>query len=191
MAVVGFVLLLFIVSIFVGLAGGLLYLLYLPIKRRLTNSGKLSKKTSRKINIVYVAVLSLFAIYQTYEAIFPSDSFYKDEFAYNTGIDFPSSGEIKKKDSWYPDMHGDYWSAAIAELSSEDYETLFKTLRASAKFETDTTLQGIGVTADYDALTSHIQKQDIEKVYVKKRGGWFKIAFLRDKKTIIFERLSD
>lgn len=165
-------------------------MIYLSFKRRLISPGKLSKEISRRINITFITLLGLFAFYQTYDAIYPSDRFYKDEFTYNTEIDFPKSGIIHKKDAWYPDMLGDYWSAAIAEFSREDYETLSQTLNASDKFETDTIRQGIGAKADFDTLTSHILKQNIEKVYVKKEGGWFNIAFLRDKKTIIFEKVS-
>ncbi|MFT2010208.1 hypothetical protein ACMA1I_16150 [Pontibacter sp. 13R65] len=191
MEVFGFFLLLGIISITFGLIGGLLSLIFLPFKRRLIRSDKLTKETGRKINIAFIAALGLFAVYQTYDAIYPSDSFYKNEFTSNTGIDFPKSGVIQKKNAWYPTMHGDYWSAAIAEFSPEDYETLHRIFTASDKFETDTTRQGIGATVDYRDLTSHIQKQDIERVYARKRGGWFKIAFLRDKKTIIFEKVSD
>jgi hypothetical protein len=179
-----------IVCLIVGLVGGLLYLIYLPFKRKLINSGKLDKKVSHKINIAYIAFLGLFSLYHTYTAFFPTDSFYKDEFVYNTGIDFPESGIIQKKDSWYPDLHGDYWSAAIAEFPEEDYEKLYGTISSSEKFEVDTTRQGIGITADFQKLVSHIPKEDIEIVYVKKRGEWFKVAFLKDKKTIIFERSS-
>ena len=186
----GFLLLLVIVSIVTGIIGGLLYLIYLPFKRRFIRTEKLSTKISRKINLAYIAVLGLFALYQTYDAIYPSDSFYKDEFTYYTEIEFPESGVIHKKEASYPDMHGDYWSAAIAEFSVEDYEKISWALSNSAKFDIDTTQQGIGITADFKALSKHIPKQDINIVYVKKRGEWFKIAFLKDRKTIIFERSS-
>lgn len=44
------------------LVGGIIYLIYLPFKRKLIRSGKLSIKTSRRINIAYVLLLIVLAI---------------------------------------------------------------------------------------------------------------------------------
>ena len=48
-----------IVIIFIGLFGGLLYLLYLPFKSRLRKSGKLTDKLNRQINWTFIISLCL------------------------------------------------------------------------------------------------------------------------------------
>ena len=48
-----------IVLIFVGLFGGLLYLIYLPFKSRLKKSGILTDKLNRQINRTFIALLCI------------------------------------------------------------------------------------------------------------------------------------
>lgn len=70
--------------------------------------------------------------YSVYDAIYPSDSFYKDEFKRVSGMSFPESGVVTQKYSTYPDIHGDYASCALIELSTEDYNLLKKRLMSNA-----------------------------------------------------------
>lgn len=178
------------ICIVVGLAGGLIYLIYLPFKKRLIKSGRLTLTHSRRINKIYILVLFLFAASQTYFAFFPTNSFYKDEFKYNTGINLPSSADIIDKDSDYPDMHGDYWASAIIRLNKNDYDELKKDIAKKIDFEVDTTNQRIGITHKYDILTKDINTNSIDIVYSNSKKEWFKLAFLKDGRTIIFERSS-
>ena len=73
--------------------------------------------------IVMVIGLALLA-YSIYIAIYPTPSFYREEFAHRTGIVFPASAKIKFRNASYPDFHGDYESAVLFEVSPQDFETL-------------------------------------------------------------------
>ena len=118
----------FVVLMIVGIAGGLIYLLYLPIKKRFIKNGKLTKQRSRQINIAYIFILVLFSAYQTFDAFFPSESFYKQEFKTVTLREIPKSAIFIEKNSSYPDFHGDYCSSSQIKLSKADYEKLLSEL---------------------------------------------------------------
>jgi len=184
------VILFIVLCIGFSIAGGLLYLTYLPFKKWLIRNGKLTNKRSGQINRAYVGLIALLAFFTTWTAFFPLDSFYKDEFKYNTGLEFPVSGTIIAKASEYPDLHGDYWASAIIEVKEDDYQTLKKQISQRANFSLDTTNQKIGITTEYDKLTNNINEGEIEVVYSNMEKQWFKVAFLKDRKTIIFERNS-
>ncbi len=173
-----------------GLGGGLLYLIYLPFKKRLLKNGKLTKQKNRLINRSYIGLIFLLAIFSTWTAFFPMNGFYRDEFEYNTGLKFPDSGKIIDKDSEYPDFHGDYWAAAIFEVNEVDFNKLKADLKINENFQVDTTNQRIGITREFYDLTKEITDEQIEIVFSNKTKEWFKVAFLKDGKTIIFERSS-
>ena len=118
----------FIVLIVVGIAGVLLYLLYLPIKKRLIKNEKLTKHRSRQINIAYIFVLVLFSAYHAFNAFFPGKGFYEQEFKTVTLREIPKSAEFMEKTSSYPDFHGDYCSSSQIKLSKADYEKLLSEL---------------------------------------------------------------
>ena len=150
----------------------------------------LSKRGYPKIGnaIAIAAVVGTF--YLVYTAIFPPASFYEDEFEQNTGVELPKSAKFLAKDSWYPDLHGDYWSVAVVELSTEDFAQLKQQLSEESKMQIDTSKYGIGITTDFDDLTSQFDMNSINLTLVSRQSEWFKIAFLNDRKTIIFERSS-
>lgn len=180
---------LFIVaSIVIGLMGAFLYLIFLPFKRYLLKSARITKAGIKKINTIYILILLSIAGFATYTALFPMDSYYKDEFKLNTGIDMPLSANIINKDCWYPDIHGKYWAAAIVKLNKNDYTLLNEKISKLNTFKIDTTSQQIGVTADYNLLTQGIKKDKIRVVFFNVKKHWFKVAFLKDRQTIIFER---
>ena len=128
--------------------------------------------------------------YFIYTAFYPTNSFYKEEFESNTNIKFPTTGKILDKDASYPDQFGDYWASAIVQLDGSDYAKLQTELSKSNNFAVDTTTQKIGITEYYDVLTKNIKEEEIQIVYYNKKEQWFKVAFLKDKKRIIFERSS-
>ena len=83
-------------------------------------------KLWRKGRIGMAAAIAIVAavIYQMCTAVYPPDSFYKGEFERVTGLPFPASGSFIVKDASYPDIHGDYCSAALIKVSQEDYADL-------------------------------------------------------------------
>ena len=120
----------FIILLIVGVAGVLLYLLYIPIKKRLIKKGKLTKSRSRQINIAYVVLLLLFSAYHTYNAFFPSESFYVEEFKTVTFREIPKSAKFIEKNSSYPDIHGEYCSSSQIKLSKAEFKKLLTELNS-------------------------------------------------------------
>ena len=98
------------------------YLLYRWLKK---------KGYGRLANYIFSA-LSIFIVYNIYTAIYPTDSFYKDEFEDCFKTKFPKSGTIIAKDATYPSIHGEYNASFIAKLNAKDYHKLL------ALFQKDT-----------------------------------------------------
>ena len=171
--------------IFVGICGGILYLLYLPFKRKLLKSGKLTPKKSRQLNLMYVVFLLLFSSYQTYDAFFPSEEFYEDEFKTVTLRDIPKSAEFISKKASYPDFHGDYCSSSQIKLSKEDYQKLLTELKSDKQFtengqsigseEFIYTLENKSENQILNSFTRQIENEEDHYLY---------IAFYDDKETV-------
>jgi energy-coupling factor transporter transmembrane protein EcfT len=154
-------------------------------------SYKWLKKYGHKKFAVFVPTLIMgLLIYSIYYVIYPPDSFYVREFEYNTNLKFPKSGKIVYKDSNYPDHFGDYWAAAVIKVDEKDYVKLKADISKPSDFQIDTTVQKIGIAKEYDVLTKDIKESDLDIVFYNTKKEWFKVAFLRDKRTIIFERSS-
>ena len=124
----------FVILIIVGIVGGLIYLLYLPIKSKLIKNGKLTKGRSRQINIAFVSILVLFSAYMTFDAFFPSKSFYEQEFKSVTLREIPKSAKFLEKNSSFPDFQGEYCSSSQIKLSKAEYKKLFSELSLDNRF---------------------------------------------------------
>ncbi|HCC82942.1 MULTISPECIES: hypothetical protein [unclassified Methylophaga] len=73
----------------------------------------------------YVSALLLVGfLFVVVTAIWPMDSFYKDELQNNAGLRLDDGYEVLAKSSSYPDMHGDYYSEAVFRVSELDLSTL-------------------------------------------------------------------
>jgi hypothetical protein len=147
-------------------------------------------KFRNKLRLSMFILIIIFSLFETYTAFHPLNRFYKNEFKSFTGIDFPKSAKIISSDSWYPDFQGDYWAAAVFEVSSMDNNKILKQLVKNQHFQIDTTKQGIGITSDYGELVKDIDESKIFVIYKHIGVQWFKVAFLDDNKTIIFEKSS-
>lgn len=184
MLIFGLILFLLILIV-VGLAGALLYLFYLPIKKRLIKNGKLTRYRSRQINRVYVFVLFLFSAYQTFVAFFPSRSFYEDEFKTVTLREIPKSAEFIERSSSYPDLHGDYCSSSQIKLSEADYQKLLSELI----FDNSLTKNGqlIG-SAEFTKSLGDKNSKKIVHQFIRQIKGqedhFLFIGFYEDRKTI-------
>lgn len=122
------------VLLIVGIGGRIIYLLYTPFKIKFLRSGKLTKYWSRKFNITYVCILVMIPAYLTFDAFFPSKSFYEGEFKTVTFRDIPRPAEFIEKTCSYPDFHGEYCSSSQIKLSKADYEKLFSELILDKRF---------------------------------------------------------
>ncbi len=182
----GFILLFIIISLLTGFFGWIIYLIYRPIRNRLIYADKLTIATSKKINIGYIILLIGYSFFSTYTAIYPLDSFYKEEFEFYTEVKLPSKTKILKKDASYPDIHGDYASAAVIKLGKDDFRKLKESIMQLVHFEIEEYNQNTFVSGELKSLIKGVDQADIESIY-KMKAGWFKIAFLMDGETVFFE----
>ena len=150
----------------------------------------LIKKGHPKIGHTVTIAVVLGTFYLIYTAILPPTSFYEDEFEQNTGFELPNSAEFLAKDASYPDLHGDYWSAAVVQLSPEDFNQLKEQLSNESTMQLDTSKYHYGMGTDFDELNSKIDMNSVDKILVSTRSDWFKVTFLKDGRTIIYERSS-
>jgi hypothetical protein len=144
------------------------------------------KKAAFGVPVLIIGIL----FYLIYNAVYPGNNFYVQDFEKNTGILFPSSGRIIKKDATYPDIHGHYSSRAIIEFSTSDYLHTVQTLQSDAKFKTDTSrFHFLSETLDF-FKSEEINGTKFSSILVGGRNAQFTVGFLKDGKTIVFERHS-
>ena len=165
-----------VILVVVGFGGGLLYLIYLPIKKRLLRNGKLTKDRSRHINVAYIFILVLFPAYVTFDAFYPSTSFYEEEFKTVTLREIPKSAKFIEKTSSYPDFHGDYCSSSQIKLSKTDYYNLLTELNLDKKItkngeiisssEFNESLSGKNSKSIIHNFTRHIEGHDDHYLFI-------------------------
>lgn len=182
--VFGFLLLIVACAI-VGICGGILYLIYLPIRNRLIRKNKLTSETSKLINRIYILILFLFSAYTTFDAFFPSEGFYEDEFKTVTLREIPESAEFISKTASYPYFHGDYCSSSQIRLSKEEYQKLLRELKSDGRMKYKRELVGSQEFEDvlgnktYDKITVSFTRQ------VKgEEDRYYSISFYDDQQTI-------
>jgi hypothetical protein len=88
----------------------------------------LTKKGYRWIGLLIIAISISTLVYCMYTAVYPTDSFYFEDFKKVTSLNIPKSAVILNKTASYPDFHGDYISCSIMKLSKKDYNLLLDTL---------------------------------------------------------------
>lgn len=86
------------------------------------------KKYLKVIGISLLIIAPIWTIYEIYTAVYPTDSFYFEEFEDVTLREIPASAKIIRKTASYPDFHGDYASVSLIKLSSKDYNFLLNEL---------------------------------------------------------------
>ena len=165
--------------------GGLIYLLYLPIKLSLIKKRKLSLSTSKNINKGYIAILVSLSIYLTYDAIYPSNEFYEDEFKNVTLRELPTSAKFIKKSASFPDFHGDYCSSSQIKLSKEEYTKLLAELIIDKRLTADTSsfhIKEFTNTLDQKKQDSIIYR--FSRIKDVKADLYLQIQFYNDGQTI-------
>lgn len=122
--------------------------------------------------------------YFTYDACFPDNSFYKDEFSKVTLREIPGSAVFIEKSADIPDFHGDYCSSSQIQLSPEDYAKLLNELKNDTIFSP-------GQQFGFDQFTKTLAEKDYNKIkYGFKReiegknGHDYYIGFYEDGITI-------
>jgi len=175
----------FIVLLVVGCVGGLIYLLYLPLKIKLVRTGSLAKYRSKQINVAYIVIVVGISAYLTFDAFFPGTGFYEAEFKTVTLRDIPKSAEFIVKTSTYPDFHGDYCSSSQIKLSKAEYEKLLSELKSDKRFHQGG--QTIG-SAEFDKSLGDKDSKKILLNFTRSVEGeddhYLSISFYDDNKTV-------
>ena len=149
----------------------------------------LKKKGYPNLARILLAALTVFIVYQIYTSIYPRDEFFVEEFESNTSLPFPKSGSILRKEASFPDQHGHYISMAVIHLSEQDYNDLYQKLSVDSIFKIDIAQYPFSVN-----FLHFIEGMDFgysEKSTIIFKGTKKKpirIGFLKDHKTIVFEK---
>ena len=120
-----------IIIIALGLIGGLLYLLYLPLKKRLLKSGKISDKTNRQINWLFIVFLGLIGVILYYFKDYRTPS--KNRLERISDVQLPTDYEVLKDE--YQDMLQDYCIIYEIQFNEKASKKLISNIRTS-KFYT-------------------------------------------------------
>lgn len=129
-----------------------------------------------------ISLLGIFIWYHIYLAFFPSDDFYKYDFKKVTGRAFPASGKILNKYASFPDLHGDYDSCALIQVSQLDYEKL------KENFQPINTSESTDYTGGCDGA-SNWGPIDLDDRYfqsMEKSGGEIKVWGLLKGKNVVY-----
>ncbi len=116
-----------LIIITTALFGGLLYLVYLPFKKRLIRAGRFTEKLSRQIRWAFVISLCLmgFALYRIVNYRTPS----QERLEKRANILLPSDFEVLKEE--FQDMGRDYTLLYDVQLSNRSATELSQGIRKS------------------------------------------------------------
>ena len=103
-----------LVILLVGVPLGLTFLFYKVLKKRGYN------KWVQTLALIPTLLVGYFI----YDFIYPSDSFYKQDFEEVTGMRFPKDAVILQKSSSLPDHFGDYSSKFYVQVDPSLYSAL-------------------------------------------------------------------
>ncbi|WP_047450969.1 hypothetical protein [Alistipes sp. ZOR0009] len=145
------------------------------------------KKTYLKvIGISLLIIAPIWTTYEIYTAIYPTDSFYFNEFKDVTLREIPSSAKIIRKTATYPYFHGDYASVSLIKLSPKDYNSLFTALNNDKRIIKNGEFIGC---REFDEVMGNLKTNSIEYSFTRKipkeENHYFYIGFLNDNSTII------
>ncbi len=143
----------------------------------------LTKKGYKKIGLAFLATVTIWTVYSFYTAFYPTDSFYEDEFEFNTGLDLPTTGDILTKDASYPDLHGDYSATARFKTDSKDFKNILTSIQKDSKFKLDT-IPFKSNLANFDAIVKETSFNKCFTLNRQDRDLIFKISF-NDKDNLI------
>lgn len=133
-----------------------------------------------------IGIIPVFVIaYFIYDAIFPSEIFYKEEFKIATKKDFPTNGEFIFKSASFPDLHGSYYSIFCIETNESFYNDLYNDLHIIADTIVTTPMH------EFEKGVKRIEgKELVEKISFTVGHVYYNIGFFPDRKTILVYRVS-
>jgi len=176
------ILYLIIFPIITGLIGGLLYSIYLPFKIRLLKSGKLTKRLSKRINLIYIAFLCLltgllfcFRDYRT-----PS----KDRLEKIADVRLPHDFKVIKDE--YQDMLQDYCIIFQIQMTVQGGKEFSNSIRNSRYF----IKQSLQKKSENDS--THLKMSPASPEWIKTSNGYeFITPFDRQTYSITFDTIKN
>lgn len=168
-----------------SLIGFFLYLFYLPINKWLLKKGKITIQKSNQINKIFAFVLFFIALGFTYNAFYPNESFYVDEFKEVTNLEIPKSYNFIEKTASYPDFHGDYISCSEIKLSNDDFKNLLSSVKKEV-YLTSANTNEISNSEESLAVISYKEQSQIMYGFKKVTTDYttYYIGFKNDNQTI-------
>jgi hypothetical protein len=174
-----------ITTLFIGLMFAVAYGLTIWIHRFLYKRRYIQWNINKNVKWIFVALAVVISTFETYSAFNPSNSFYLGEFERVTARKAPSSAIVLKKASSYPDMHGDYGSAALIRLSNQDYNKLLIDITNDKEMHSGELMW----SEEMSKIMEMQNIDDIEAKFVRTIPGeedrYLFIGFMKNKATIV------
>ncbi len=123
--------------------------------------------------------------YFIFSSVFPPKSFYKNEYSMIAHAPFPEDGKIKYNTASFPDLHGDYNTSFLVELSPSDIDKLHTDLELNFLEETGNK-KGCN-SKELRRIEKHMGEAQYSKIYERQEEGGFcyRAGFLNDGKSVI------
>jgi len=161
------ILLIIVIAISTGLFGGLIYLVYLPFKRRLLKSGKLSDDRNRQINrtfiisicILFCSILVIGYIFRDYGRT-PS----KDRLERIANVKLPPNFKVLKDE--YQDMMQDYAILFDIQFDKNSTTEFIKSIKTSKFYNKNSFHKGAWTENDFIVVDS------VKAVWCKSPNGF-------------------
>ncbi len=140
----------------------------------------------KRVGVAIVIAITSFLCYEVYTAIYPTDSFYFEEYKTITLREPPKSAVVIKKTASYPDFKGEYASAALIRLSRTDYANLLNDLSKDKRLQEVLQVSG---SQEYNEVTSFLKNNDVSRGFTREQKGeedrYYYIGFMDDGCTIV------
>ena len=144
------IILIIIVVIAIGFFGGVLYLIYLPFKRRLIKSGKLTDKLNRQINRGFILLLCFLGVMVYFFKDYRTPS--RDRLEKISDIHLPTDFEVLKDE--YQDMMQDYCILYDIQFDKNATTELIKKIKTSKFYNKNSFHKGAWTENDFIAVDS-------------------------------------
>lgn len=152
----------FLTIMVLGLFGGLLYAIYLPFKKRLIKSGKLSEKRNHQINLTFILSLCLVGVAINYFEGYRTPS--KDRLEQVSYIKLPTEFKVLKDE--YQDMWQDYCILFDIQLDNDAVKELIKNIKSSKFYNATSFHNGAWTEKDFVSVDS------VTAVWSKSENGY-------------------
>jgi hypothetical protein len=173
-----------IIAIITGIIGFVVYWLSMLLQRYLFKKGYIKVEIKQTLKLIIIILTICISTYFTYDAFYPSNAFYLNEYRKITLREAPRTANILRKSSSYPDMHGDYGACALIRLSKQDYEILYKEIQDDKNMKPG---EIIG-SEEFSDVMKGININEIKAGYIRpigKEDHYLYIGFLKDNQTIL------